>query len=201
MKHKTLLFLLLAMLASTTLQAYDAKIDGIYYNFSGSEATVTYQNYSNHKYYSDYTGAVVIPEAVTYNGKTYSVTTIGDNAFFDCADLTSIAIPKSIKTIRNAFKNCTGLTSVHITDLPAWCNISFPALTFSYDNYQLLTYPQPLYFAHQLYLNGQEVKDLVIPDGVTSIGKYAFYGCSGFTSVTIPNSVTNIDNTAFSGCI
>jgi hypothetical protein len=73
--------------------------------------------------------------------------------------------------------------------LAAWCNISFT-------NAQA----NPLNRAHHLYLNGEEVKDLVIPESVTDIGAFAFEGCSGLTSVTIPNSVTSIGNSAFYSC-
>ena len=58
----------------------------------------------------------------------------------------------------------------------------------------------PLAYAHHLFINGEEVKDLVIPTNVTSIGNYAFSSCTGLTSITIPNSVTSIGNSAFSGC-
>lgn len=87
--------------------AYDAEINGIYYNFSGDEATVTYQKYENYKYISDYSGNIVIPQSITYNGKTYSVTSIGDQAFWYCSSLTSITIPNSVTSIGfQAFKKC-----------------------------------------------------------------------------------------------
>ena len=100
-----LFFLLLPSVAN----AYYAKIDGIYYNFSGDEAEVTYREYRyyNGTYYSDYSGAVVIPSTVTYNGKTYSVTSIGNFAFSECTSLTSITIPNSVTSIGNfAFSGC-----------------------------------------------------------------------------------------------
>ena len=125
--------------------------------------------------------SVTIPE---------SVTSIGEIAFASCSGLTSITIPNSVTSIGdNAFFNCDGLTSVHISDLTAWCKIAF---TNGSSN--------PLYYANHLYLNGEEITNLVIPESVTSIGDYAFRGCSGLTSVTIPKSVTSIGGLAFQSC-
>ena len=119
-----------------------------------------------------------------------SVTSIGENAFYKCDGLTSVSIGNGVTSIgENAFDGCSGLTSVHISDIAAWCNIDFDNLLSN-----------PLYYAHHLYLNGEEVKDLVIPSSVTSIADYAFYYCSGLTSVTIPNSVKSIGERAFRGC-
>ena len=116
-----------------------------------------------------------------------SVTFISDRAFRYCSDLTSVSIGNSVTSIgMGAFEGCNGLTSVHITDLSAWCKCE--------------NHGNPLYYAHHLYVNGEEVKDLVIPNNVTSIGYRAFYGCSGLTSITIPNSVTSIGNGAFWSC-
>ncbi len=115
---------------------------------------------------------------------------IAADAFKDNTAITSITIPNSVTSIGdNAFYGCSGLTAVHISDLAAWCRIDF-------SNY----YSNPLSHAHNLYLNGEKVTDLVIPYGVTEINSYAFDGCSGLTSVTIPNSVTSIGRYAFDGC-
>ena len=118
-----------------------------------------------------------------------SVTSISDRAFVDCRTLESITIPNSITSIKSfAFSGCTGLTKVDITDLSAWCKISFEYAA------------NPLHEAHHLYLNGSEVINLVIPEGITSIKKYAFIGGSNFESAVIANSVTDINESAFEGC-
>jgi len=116
-----------------------------------------------------------------------SVTTIRRYVFYECSALTSVTIPSSVTSIEDfAFYKCSKLISVHISDLAAWCKIDFK------DN--------PLYYAHHLFLNGVEVKELVIPNSVTSIRDYSFWKCSGLTSVTIPNNVTSIGICAFNGC-
>ena len=85
---KKILFLILLALLPLVSNAYDAKIDGIYYNFNGDEAEVTYENYLS----ASYSGIVEIPKFVTYNGKTYRVTSIGDYAFYGCTELTTAVI-------------------------------------------------------------------------------------------------------------
>ena len=119
-----------------------------------------------------------------------SVTSIGHNAFWSCTGLTSVTIGNSVTSIgMEAFTYCNGLTSVHILDIAKWCEISF-------ENYNA----NPLVYTQNLYVNGVLVKDLIIPDSVTSIGVYAFSGCESLTSVAIPDSVTSIGESAFYGC-
>ena len=181
---KRSLFLLLITCLLTALfccfHTADAETYGdLTYLVSNGEVTITDCSTS--------ATSVTIPE--TING--YTVTSIGEWAFSRCTSLTSIVIPDSVTSIGDrAFVYCDSLTSVFISDIAAWCNISFNGAAYS----------NPLCYAENLYLNGQLVTDLVIPDGVTSIGYRAFYNCSGLTSIVIPDSVTRIGSHAFYSC-
>ena len=225
------------LIASVPLWAEDFLVNGIYYNIideTNKTVEVTYIGDYYYSYTNEYTGAVAIPSSVTYNSTTYSITSIGDQAFRGCSGLTSISIGNSVTSIGydafmgcsgltsvtignsvttigsyafygcsgltsisignsvttigyDAFNGCSGLTEVNITDLSAWCKIDFD-------------YANPLYYAHHLKLNGTEVTNLVIPNDITEIKQSAFENCTGLTSVTIPNSVTSIGYDAFNGC-
>lgn len=121
--------------------------------------------------------SIVIPNAVT---------SIGDHAFYNCSKMTDVSIPNSVENIYwSAFGAGSGYKiNIRISDLEAWNNIKFD------ENWGC-----PFY----LYLNGEKVDELVIPNTITKIGDYAFKYCK-LTSVEIPNSVTNIGMGAFYNC-
>ena len=120
-----------------------------------------------------------------YDGKP--VTRIADEAFYDCDDMEKVEIPASIKSIgKDAFFYCISLDRVEITDLEAWCNIQFGS--------------NPLNYSKKLYVNGELLTELVIPDTVTEIKAGSFLYCDSLTSVAIPDSVTKIDGWAFTDC-
>ena len=105
-------------------------------------------------------------------------------------EIKSVVISNGVTSIgSSAFSGCSGLKNAEFESIESLCKISFGS-----------NGSNPLSYAHHLYIKGKEVTDLVVPSSVTSIGSYAFYGCSGLTSVTIPSSVTSIGSSAFSNC-
>ena len=153
--HK-LLLLVVATFFALGGYAEKVNIDGIYYDLDEAKktASVTYagEKFSLENNRNAYIGNIIIPSSIS-NGNTYSVTRIEYDAFKGCSGLTSVTIPSSVTSIgMSAFYGCSGLISV------------------------------------------------TIPSTVTEIGTTAFSGCSGLTSVTIPSSVTSIGNNAFSRC-
>jgi len=191
------------MMLSLQAMAYDFSYTHqgktLYYNrTSGNTVKVTY--YADDYFGNDYvSGDVAIPSTVTYNGTTYSVTSIGEQAFGNCWGLTSVTIGNSVTSIgERAFRNCSGLTSVTIGNSVTYIGGG------AFDGCSGLTsvtIPNSVtYIGGGAFDGCSGLTSVTIPNSVTSIGNLAFRGCSGLTSVTIPNSVTSIGGDAFSGC-
>ena len=195
------LFLLFwALLATTCLWAHDFVVDGIYYNYlDDNNVEVTYRgDYVGS--YEEYSGEVAIPETVTYNGTTYSVTSIGDGAFYECTALTSVTIGNSVTSIGgSAFWDCSSLTSIVIPDgVTSIEDCTFAACS-SLTSINIPNSVTSIEFG--TFQNCSSLTSVTIGNSVTSIGSYAFDGCSSLTSITIPNSVTSIGEWAFYNCI
>ena len=214
------------MMLSLQAMAYDFSYTHqgktLYYNrTSGNTVKVTY--YADDYFGNDYvSGDVAIPSTVTYNGTTYSVTSIGEQAFGNCWGLTSVTIGNSVTSIgERAFRNCSGLTSVTIGNSVTYIgggafdgcsgltSVTIPNSVTSigeraFRNCSGLTSVtignSVTYIGGGAFDGCSGLTSVTIPNSVTYIGGGAFDGCSGLTSVTIPNSVTSIGNLAFRGC-
>ena len=211
------LMLIAVLLTSINAFAHDFEAtnsDGvtIYYNItSASDLTVevTYKGNSSTENTDRYTGSIVIPESATYNNRTYKVTSIGNSAFLNCVNLTSIAIPNTVTSINSlSFGACNSLTSITIPISVTFINerafSPCPNLTSIIVESENTKYDSRgncnaiIETSTNTLITG--CKNTIIPNSVTSIGNGAFFYCSGLTSVTIPNSVTSIGYSAFAFC-
>lgn len=227
------LLLFVAMITMQTATAHDVEINGVYYNLNHNEKTaeVTFKGNTFSQYKDEYKGHVIIPSRIMASSAVsgigfYTVTSIGDNAFNDCSELTDISImvdtlykkpgntisvncnlkvigkfafegctgltfikiPFSINRIgESAFKDCTELTAVYITDLMRWCNINF-------NNAE----SNPTFYAKHLHLDGEEIRDLIIPEQISGISHH-FVNCEGIISVKFNQIIKKLDN-SFNGC-
>ena len=200
---KKVFLLVLAMLGVASVKAEDIQIGDLYYRFNSDSATVTgcSKNLDN----------AVIPDSVEYEGNIYHVYTIGRRAFSNRQKLVSAIIPNSVTIIEDdafsschllsmvtigsgvdsignwAFSGCDALNAVIIVDLSSWCAIRLGAAN-------------PLYVAHHLYMNGNLITELTIPDDVTSISATAFMGAEDLVSTSLPEGLETIGDYAFANC-
>lgn len=154
---------------------------------------------------SDYKGYIEIPETVTYQGKTYRVTSIGEDAFYYCSDLTSIVLPESVTSIgHRAFCGCSSLAGIRIPSNVTFIdNLAFSrCYSLQYSTYNNVSYLGNEYNPY-IVLVKAESKDITscsIQEGCRIIMEHAFDGCRNLTSVNMPNTVVFIGNYAFSYC-
>lgn len=223
MKHKQLTFVLAVLMSmvASVASAYDIQVDGFYYNLTGMTATVTYKEKgtSNKNAYS---GDIVIPETFEYYGATYTVIAIGEDAFWDCKNITSVSLPETIKSIgADAFYGCEGLTSFVIPDNVSTLGTAFRfcsnlesivigkgVRSIPYDCFRSCSSFKKMTIKSNALLNtgkyigyiGVWPPEIVITEDVASIGANAFSGNGIIKSVTLPETITSIGESAFQGC-
>ena len=221
------LFLLLAFGYAMEAKSGEFTVDGIRYYYTNEdddEVSVTYSSSGK------YSGNIVIPSTVTYNGKQYTVTKIGTGAFRDCTGLTAVTLPNAMTSIgRNAFRDCTGLTTVTIsnsvTSIGSYAFYGCTGLTeVTIPNAMTdiggwaFTYCTGLqtviWNAHNVqdiplnksgtpmppFLYCKNLTDFVFGDEVEHIPAYLCYNLTSLKNLVIGNSVTNIRSHAFKGC-
>ena len=152
-------------------------------------------------------GAFMYCSALTSIQLPKALTSIGDKAFFGCSALKTIELPSGLKSIGyRAFSSCTALTALH---LPASLNTIGNRAFTDCASLEELTVEEgnPIYYSKDNCIIESEKKSLllgcknsIIPRTVTSIGDYAFYGCTGLRSISIPDCVTWIRKGAFGDC-
>ena len=181
----SIIAILLPLLASATY------INDINYDLNSSTKTATVIQGS-------YSGNINIRSHVTYSGVTYTVTSIGKEAFSN-SDITSVTIPSTVTFInKRAFGGCTKLTSVSIPN-----SVTEIAAAAFYGSTALknIVLPSGLKkIDENLFWGCTSLTSVTIPAGVTSIGEEAFRECLALPSITIPSSVTEIGERAFEGC-
>ena len=221
MKRKLYLGIFLVCLLSFLGRAQAFEVDGIYYEIiSSADRTVRVVKPASP---ATYEGNIVIPDSVSYDGETYRVASIGDNAFDGCRSLTSIELPEGLTSIEDyAFYRCTGLTAIELPagltriggsafygctgltaiELPAGLETINPFVFSDCSGLTAIELPAGLESIGDWVFSGcGSLNSIDLPAGLTSIGDYAFYGCTGLTAIELPEALTSIGDYAFAGCI
>lgn len=240
-KYKLFLLFFFAVLQMTVYGENKIKEDGVYYSISGTSASViTRKSYDGIE--DMYSGNVMIPDSICYDGKKYIVTNVC--SFANCDELVSVRLPKNLSANpsfcgcssltnvenlcgnvgyifegcaklssisfsgsmglvqNNVFNYCVNLKSVYVENLLSWLSIKSAIISGS-ESYGTLSYSftsSPLQNGADLYVNGEKLTELVIPDTITSIAQYAFRGCSSIVKLTIRGNKTKINEGAFADC-
>ena len=198
-------------------------VDGLYYVFNDNQTSVlvTSENSAGPRY-SNLTGDLVIPPAITYEGTTYPVSGINGYAFMMCNDITSVTIPSSVTYIGSyAFNSCNGLKAVVLPDslsyvdvfafaqcvsletvvLPSKIRTLVSGMFFGCTALKEVSFPPTLEsIGSQMFSGCVNLTEVRLPEKLKFIGSYAFYDCSGITDLDLPLTLTGIDDYAFGNC-
>lgn len=205
MKYKV--FLLSVLFASLVIpnsaKAYDFSYtymgQTLCYNIVNGEAQVTYQRTLAPRYQFDPNTQLIIPNIVTYNGNTYTVTSIGNNAFESCGNITSVTFGDSIRSIgSHAFYSCLGLTSLVIGN--SVTTIGANAFTLCRNIESVVITNAVTDIGYSAFNTCDSLRHVSFGNSVTNIGSYAFACCGNLDSIVIPNTGCHINSYAFHQC-
>lgn len=186
-----------ALLISLLASAETVQIDGIWYSLveKAKQAELT----RNPDRKTKYRGNISIPSTIVYNGTTYYVTGIGDYAFNECHELTSVFIPEGITRIGIwAFYNCDRLSTI---TLPESLTIIKDGAFLVCSSLTSINIPESVTsIGERAFRECSSLTSISIPESVKSLEDGTFYGCSSLSSIIIPNSITNIGSSTFFGC-
>lgn len=202
MKKKIVTSVLFAALAFSAA-AYTFEADGIFYDVKSSSAKtalVTYKEKNSNTYSTpEYTGSIVIPSTVPYNGDTYTVVEIGKYAFSDCETLESVVIPDGVTTIGNyAFRYCHNLKSVNLPEGIKTLGAQTFRECVSLKSIKLPSTMTSL--GTTVFAYCENLESVEIPQSVTSIGNGCFWYNNALKEMTIPKSVTKLGYSIWTGC-
>ena len=151
--------------ATATMSAYNFEVDGIYYNINADSTSVSVTYRESATTSNTYSGVVTIPAQVSYNGMFYPVTTIGNNAFRNCSELTGVNLPNTIIRLQSdSFHGCSALTHINFSD-------------------------SLVYIDEHAFYKCTGLTVIELPDKVTRIADSAFAGCSGLTEIKLSESL------------
>ena len=199
MNYKHKLFSLTAALLSAGLfssaaQAATVTIDSLTYETNEEDSTASVTGCP-----ANFTGAVTIPSSITVDGTAYTVTSIGEYAFYSCSSLTEVIIPEGVTSIEwGAFFQCSSLTEIILPEgVKSIGDYAFRGCSSLTE----IVIPEGVTSIEvDTFYGCSSLTEIVIPEGVTSIGSSAFYGCTALTEIIIPDSVSSIAGGAFERC-
>ena len=180
------------------------QVGDLYYDLEASTLTaqVTFKSYKSSTWSYNENWSITsasIPSSITYQGKTYQVTSIGDHAFERCGELTSVTIPNTITNIGNeTFKYCRGLSYVTIPN--SVTNIGNQAFDECSGLTSIIIPDKVISIGEGAFANCSRLTSVTVGSSVTSIGQSAFFMCSSLATIVIGKGVTSIGDGAFKGC-
>lgn len=195
MKQYRAITLLLMVLLSSTSEAFDFEVDGLYYNIVNIENLTCKLTHGDTKY----SGDIVVPNEVRYKNRSLYVIGIDNNAFLNCDGLTSVEFPSTIQTIgNNAFKGCTNLNTVQLPEqvviIGSYAFAKCTSLCSIYLGSQLIT------IGDEAFFSCTNISNIILPQSTERIGDQCFAGCLKLLSIDLPEGLSSIGVSAFENC-